>query len=44
MESEVRKQMKERVDKHMEANESRKLTKEKRAEKALRKLKRDSAK
>ena len=42
VERHVRRQMEERVRRHEEANESRKLTKEERREKKIRKLKEDT--
>ena len=44
VEAEARRQTEERVNRHLEANSSRKLTKTQKKDKAVRKLKRDSAK
>lgn len=44
MEAEAKKQQEERLNKHLETNQSRKLTKNQKKDKVIRKLKRDSAK
>lgn len=44
VEAEAKKQTEERINKHLEANSVRKLTKAQKKDKVIRKLKRDSAK
>lgn len=44
VEAEAQKQTQERINKHLESNSTRKLTKTQKKDKAIRKLKRDSAK
>ncbi len=43
VEMEVKKAIQDRLQAHLDSNEERKLTKEQRAQKAMRKLKKDSA-